>query len=158
LTTYCYKWSWLTIAELSIRHWHIELNGIKYCCVHTFVNLEFHVEWSTAKVSDDEFPVSISLYVRQCDALGECVQGGNWVLVGIQPFCWLYLPGKQKRSWFFSRWKQISSLSCKILITSLFEILLEKQNKRAQRALERSPETKDFKFSFFIALSTTGET
>ena len=31
-------------------------------------------------------------------------------------------------------------------------------NKRAQRALERSPETKDFKFPFFIALSTTGDT
>ena len=31
-------------------------------------------------------------------------------------------------------------------------------NKRAQRALDRSPETKDFKFPFFIALSTTGDT
>ena len=31
-------------------------------------------------------------------------------------------------------------------------------NKRAQRALERSPETKDFKFPFFIALSTTDDT
>jgi len=31
-------------------------------------------------------------------------------------------------------------------------------NKRAQRALDRSPETKDFKFPFFIALSTTGNT
>ena len=32
------------------------------------------------------------------------------------------------------------------------------KNKRAQRALDRSPETKDFKFPFFIALSTTGDT
>jgi len=31
-------------------------------------------------------------------------------------------------------------------------------NKRAQRALDHSPETKDFKFPFFIALSTTGDT
>jgi len=33
------------------------------------------------------------------------------------------------------------------------------KNKRAQRALERSPETEDFnKFPFFIALCTTGDT
>ena len=32
-------------------------------------------------------------------------------------------------------------------------------NKRAQRALERSPESEDFKeFPFFIALYTTGDT
>jgi len=33
------------------------------------------------------------------------------------------------------------------------------KNKRAQRALERSPESEDFKeFPFFIALYTTGDT
>ena len=41
----------------------------------------------------------------------------------------------------------------------LYSMRLDRNiNKRAQRALERSPETKDFKFPFFIALSTTGDT
>jgi len=44
------------------------------------------------------------------------------------------------------------------LLTLNFGWLTGKKNKRAQRALERSPETKDFKFPFFIALSTTGDT
>ena len=35
----------------------------------------------------------------------------------------------------------------------------KEKNKRAQRALERSPESEDFKeFPFFIALYTTGDT
>ena len=38
-------------------------------------------------------------------------------------------------------------------------ILNNNSEKRAQRALERSPESEDFKeFPFFIALYTTGDT
>ena len=43
-------------------------------------------------------------------------------------------------------------------LVNLFFLLFNNSNKKAQRALERSPETKDFKFPFFIALSTTGDT
>ena len=41
----------------------------------------------------------------------------------------------------------------------IIHVTQQKQNKRAQRALERSPESEDFKeFPFFIALYTTGDT
>jgi len=45
------------------------------------------------------------------------------------------------------------------LFVCLFVYLTLFKNKRAQRALERSPETEDFKkFPFFIAICTTGDT
>jgi len=43
-----------------------------------------------------------------------------------------------------------------LIVKALLQILI---NKRAQRALERSPETDDFlEFLFSIALCTTGDT
>jgi len=72
-----------------------------------------------------------------------------------------WLPKVHTRPYKFRYIVNLRSCSIKELsvrMTFVLQAIKTHVNKRAQRALERSPETKDFKFPFFIALSTTSDT
>ena len=51
----------------------------------TFVNFQFHFVAASSQVSNDELVVIVSTDVREGDALGEGVEGGQGVIVRVQP-------------------------------------------------------------------------